>query len=110
MAETRRPTAEETEVAQSQKALLVKTLERKRLLSCVGFLVLLAGAVIAANVGPGLVAFSIAALSLIVLLQAVDAHGHLREVRRRRAVSLFPDFSVFERQAKEPATKAAIHP
>lgn len=110
MAETRRPTAEETEAAQSQKAQLMKALGRKRLLSCVGFLLLLAGAVVAADIGPGLIAFSIAALSLIVLLQAVDAHGHLREVRRRRAVSLFPDFSVLERQSKDPATKGAIHP
>jgi hypothetical protein len=96
MHEPRRPSAEETQVAQARKAKLSAALARKRLLGVAAFLILLGSAVAVAIVGPELIAFSIAAASLIALLQALSAHSHLQVVRERTATSLLPDFSVLQ--------------
>ncbi len=94
MSVPRRPSPEETQLAQARKAKLEAALARKRLINLAGFLILLCGAIVTAIFGPELVAFSIAGVSLIVLLQALSAHSHLQVVRQRKAIYLFPDFSV----------------
>lgn len=107
MAEPRRPSAEEQAAAQALKSKNEAELVRKRLFSAIGCASLAVVAGTIAFSGPDLVAYSLAVLGLILLLNALDAHSHLQGVRRRKALSLIPDFSVLEAPAPERSAQSA---
>lgn len=106
MSAPRRPSAQETDLAQAKKAMFVAALSRKRLLGLVGFLMLFACAIVVAVYGPELVAFSIAGISVIVLLQGLSAHSHLQVVRERKAAALVPDFSVLRQPQSDRSSQS----
>jgi hypothetical protein len=109
MSSARRPSTEETQLAQAQKVRLEAALSWKRLFSFVGFLIMLCSTIVLAIYGPELAAFSAACISLIVLLQALGAHSHLQVVRERRAIYLFPDFSVLQRSNTSDANATSTN-
>ncbi len=96
----------EEELARELNAKLEDDLVTRRARHALLAALLVALSAIVAFTGLGMIFLATLVLGLIFLAQAVDANGHLQEVRRRSRKRLVPDFSVLRRPEGGSATKA----
>lgn len=98
--------AKEARLAAERNEQLAEQMAAKRAWCAVGAAALIVLAAGAAFIGLGMIALSLFGLGLILLLQSMDAHGNLHEVRRRSTKTLVPDFSVLRRPDEKSSTQS----